>query len=167
MDANVLIDFCESDPSLIKIISDQIGTVHVPTPVLEQEVNNLQGQDWVALGIVPLEPSMDAVLAAADGRPGLSFHDLVCLCVAKENGLTCVTNDTRLRKECDAEGVPILWGLELLALLVDRQVLGSAAAIAAAEAIHRANPAFITQRVLGRFRTRVRRRRRGSTKRRH
>ena len=34
MDASVLIDLCNVDPTLIRLISDQIGRVHVPTPVL-------------------------------------------------------------------------------------------------------------------------------------
>lgn len=155
MDANVLIDFCKTDPTVIKLIADEIGSVHVPTPVLVEEVEDIQREDWSALGIVPVEPSTEIALQAADGRPGLSFHDLLCLLVAKEAGLTCVTNDARLRRECRAERVPVLWGLEPLALLVERDVLTEDAAATLGAAIQKANPAFITGKVIERFRKRI------------
>jgi predicted nucleic acid-binding protein len=155
MDANVLIDFYETDVTVLKLVSDQIGTVHVPTPVLIEEVERIRREDWTALGIVPVEPSIEIAVEAAGRRRGLSFHDWLCLLIAKEAGFTCVTNDMRLRRECEAEGVPVCWGLELLALLVDRAVLTRAAAMLLAEAIHRANPAFIGLKVLERFRKRI------------
>ena len=155
MDANVLIDFCKADPTVLKIISDDIGRVHVPTPVLIEEVEDIQREDWTALGITAVEPSTEIALRAAKGRPGLSFHDLLCLLMAKEMGWTCVTNDARLRRECEAEEVSVLWGLELLAILVEQRVLTEKAAAELGGAIHVANPAFITQSVIERFRKRI------------
>jgi len=65
------------------------------------------------------------------GRHGggrLSFQDRICLLVAKEGGFTCVSNDRRLRMSCEAEGVPVLWGLELLVELVAARAIPAEAA---------------------------------------
>ena len=32
LDANILIDFCESDPTVLLLVSQHIGQVHVPLP---------------------------------------------------------------------------------------------------------------------------------------
>ena len=57
MDANVLIDFCKSDASVLALVSSEIGTVHIPRPLLEEEVENLQREDWTTLGVVPVRKS--------------------------------------------------------------------------------------------------------------
>lgn len=59
-----------------------------------------------------------------------------------------MTNDGRLRRECGAEKVPVLWGLETVALLVDDGVLTPEAAAGIGRAIQRANPQFITDKVI-------------------
>src|SRR5258708_7766776 len=145
MDASVLIDFCETDTSVLKLVSDHIGRVHVPTPVLIEEVERVRRKDWSALGIVPVDPPLETALLAAQGRPGLSFYDMLCLLVARDNGWTCVTNDARLRRECAAENVPVLWGLELIALLAESGALTQAAATEVGRAIQEANHPVITQ----------------------
>src|SRR5687768_9406067 len=109
MDANVLIDLWEADRNAIRLISDHVGQVHVPLPVLREEVNQIDEAEYVTLGIVPVDPPFSTAANAAARRAGLSFHDHLCLLLARDNGWTCVTNDKRLRRECAAEEVPVLW----------------------------------------------------------
>lgn len=151
MDANVLIDFCEADRTVIRVISDHVGTVHVPLPVLHEEVDQIDAAECADLGIVPVDPPLGMAADAAVRRAGLSFHDHLCLLLARENGWKCVTNDGRLRRECVAEGVPVLWGLETVTLLVEDGVLTAAAAEEIGRAIQRANPRFVTDKVLAGF----------------
>jgi len=155
MDANVLIDFCDSDRTVIPLISKHVGRVHVPMPILLEEVEQFKDFDWTELGIVGAEPSLDLVTQAAQRRAGLSFHDHLCLLLARDNGWTCVTNDGRLRRECGAEDVAILWGLEVVALLVETGGLAISAAETVGRAIRAANPRFITAQVLDRFLKRI------------
>jgi predicted nucleic acid-binding protein len=155
MDANVLIDFCDSDPTIIPLISKHIGRVHVPLPILVEEVEQFNDLDWTELEIVGVEPSLEVVTRAAQRRAGLSFHDHLCLLLARDNGWTCVTNDGRLRRECAAEGIATLWGLEVVALLVEDSVLSVSAAEDIGKAIQAANPKFITMQILHRFLMRV------------
>lgn len=170
MDANVLIDLCEADRTVIRLISDHVGHVHVPLPVLQEEVDQVDAAEYVELGIIPVDPPLQTAIDAATRRPGLSFHDHLCLLLARDNGWTCVTNDGRLRRECAAEKVPVLWGLETVVFLVDGGVLTAKAAQEIGLAIQRANPRFITNDVIEAFLKRIgiaakkkagRRRRRG------
>jgi hypothetical protein len=155
MDANVLIDFCEADRTVIRLISQHVGQVHVPLPVLREEVDQLDESECADLGIIPVDPPLQTAIDAAARRSGLSFHDHVCLLLARDNGWTCVTNDGRLRRECATENVPVLWGLETVALLVEGAVLTAVAAEEIARAVQRANPRFITDDVLQRFLVRI------------
>ena len=155
MDANVLIDLCEADRTVIRLISDHVGTVHVPLPVLREEVDQIGDDEYAELGIVPVEPPLQTAAEAATRRDGLSFYDHLCLLLARDNGWTCVTNDGRLRRECSAEKVPVLWGLETVALLVDDGVLTAKAAEEIGRAIQHANPKFITDSVIAGFLDRI------------
>jgi hypothetical protein len=56
---------------------------------------------------------------AAEKIGSLSFHDNLCLILAKENSWTCVTNDKPLRQKCELEGVSLIWGIELICILVE------------------------------------------------
>src|SRR6266702_2300108 len=93
MDASVLIDFCEVDRTVLKLVSEHIGQIHVPLPILHDEVDELEMEDCAELGIVLVEPELAMAASAAQRRAGLSFHDHLCLLLARENGWTCVTND--------------------------------------------------------------------------
>jgi predicted nucleic acid-binding protein len=156
MDANVLIDFCEADRTILRLVSEHIGPVHVPIPILREEVQELLAdEDHAELGIVPIEPTLEVATEAAGRRAGLSFYDQLCLVLARDNGWTCVTNDGRLRRECEVESVPVLWGLETIALLVDAEVLPVAEAERIGRAIQRSNPRFITDRIMLGFLDRI------------
>jgi hypothetical protein len=155
MDANVLIDLCEADRTVIRLISDHVGLVHVPLPILWEEVEQLDENEYDELGIVPVDPPLKTATEAATRRAGLSFHDNLCLLLARDNGWTCVTNDGRLRKTCLTEKVPVLWGLETVALLVDDGVLPATAAEEVGRAVQRANPKYITEKVIERFLKRI------------
>jgi len=156
MDANVLIDFCDADATVITLISKHIGQVHVPRPILVEEVEQIVDLDWTELAITAVEPTLEiAVEAARRPRTGLSFHDHLCLSIARENGWTCVTNDARLRRECTADGVDVLWGLETVALLVEEGALSTKAAAEIGRRIQAANPKFITLAILDRFLKRI------------
>ncbi len=76
--------------------------------------------------------------------------------LAKESGLTCVTNDRALRKACADEEVPTLWGLELMIGLVEGGHLTVEAAAAIARAINGVNPLHITAEIVAKFEERIR-----------
>jgi predicted nucleic acid-binding protein len=152
VDANVLIDFCRTDPTFLALVNRHVGTVHVASVVLDK-VDQLSRQDADRLGLAIVEPDLElAADAALRARTGpLAFDDWVCLLLAQARKWTCVTNDRRLRGECATVGVDVLWGLQLLGALVQKGVLPSRDAVAAAWAIHRTNPRFIPEHLVKKF----------------
>lgn len=153
VDACVLIDLCKADRSVIALISRDLGSVHVATPVLA-EVDQLDQSQALSLGIKLVEPTLDQAAEAAAHRGGLSFSDRLCLLLAKANDWTCVSNDRRLRRACADEGVAVMWGLELIAVLVEVGALPPESAREIGVAIADTNT-FIGPAVLSGFLVRI------------
>jgi hypothetical protein len=127
-----------------------VGEIHVPVELLE-EVNGLDEGECDRLGLRVFEPELELLAAAGKRRPGLSYYDHLCLLVAKQGGWTCVTNDGKLRRDCLAEKVPALWGLEPMIDLVRSGHLTAADAKRVAATIQGVNPLYITAGVIRRF----------------
>lgn len=140
VDANVLIDFCQTDPSVLTLVVRHVGVVNVAEPVLD-EVDQLDRLAAEALGIRVVTPDFACFTRAAQlaQRSPLHFQDWVCLLLAEAHHWVCVTNDKRLRAQCQQREVAILWGLELLLRLVAQGALPAGNAVDIAEAIHRTN----------------------------
>ena len=140
VDANVLIDFCTTNPSILALVCTHVAVVNVAEPVLD-EVEQLDRVTAEALGIRVVTPDFPCLSRAATlaQRSPLQFQDWVCLLLAETNHWTCVTNDKRLRTECQTRHIAIMWGLELLVRLVEEGVLPEMAAIELAEEIHLVN----------------------------
>jgi len=147
VDACVLIDFAKTDPSLLRLIVAHVGPIHVPFQVLA-EVKQLDASTATSLGLRIVDPDLDTAARAAALGGALSFEDRLCLLMAKASGWTCVSNDRRLRRTCEDEGVPTLWGLELLLRLVSAGGLPKDQAEEAALAIHCSNPRYVTKKIL-------------------
>lgn len=150
LDANVLIDFCQSDCRVLALITSHIGQIYVAIPVL-REVSALNKKKCAALKIALVEPELEHVLLAGEKRGSLSFEDQLCLLLAKENGWICITNEKPLRRECAKEKVTVIWGLELLAILVEQKGISKSRAASIATMIHNENPLFINKSVLRQF----------------
>jgi hypothetical protein len=102
-----------------------------------------------------VEPTLAQATEAASPNGRLSFQDRTCLVVCRDNGWTCVSNDKALRRSCDAVGVAVRWGLELMLELVQGGHLPAEDADDAAERIHRANPVFLNATILAAFREKL------------
>lgn len=122
LDACVLIDFATSDVSVLTLVSAHVGQVHVPSPAFD-EVEQIDDALASSLGLKLVEPTLEMLVEAAAARGRLSFQDRICVLVARAGGFTCISNERPLRAACAAEGVPVLWGLELLVELVAARAL--------------------------------------------
>jgi len=151
MDACVLIDFIRADRSLLELIVNYVGPVHVIGLIVDEVREIETEEELIELGLEIVEADMEDAFIAAGGPGPLSFQDRLCLLTAKRHGFTCVTNDKRLRKECEEESVPILWGLRLLIELQKRGGISGAAAWEIARRIHKNNPKHISVEILERF----------------
>lgn len=156
IDAVALIDFRDSDPTILKLISSNLGQLHVATLVLD-EVKSFDESDCAKYGVIVIEPSFEQLESAISKQSQLktlSLPDLICLILAKENGWTCITNDKRLRRECQNEGIKILWGLEALVILAENKVLSVKEAKEIARNICKIN-IYLTESILNRFYERI------------
>ncbi|MDY0297462.1 MAG: hypothetical protein RB296_09105 [Acidobacteriota bacterium] len=154
LDANVLIDYQESDFSILDLANRHLGKVYVLTPVLA-EVDGLDAGKCKESNLTVIEPELEQLILAGERKGRLSFNDNLCLIVAAAGGYTCVTSDKALRKACVEIGVPTIWGLEVMTELVRCRAMTAEAAVAVAEKIHAVNPHHLPQSLIDRFRQTV------------
>ncbi|RME21207.1 MAG: hypothetical protein D6798_18700 [Deltaproteobacteria bacterium] len=102
-----------------------------------------------------VDGTLEQILEAGAERGSLSFADRMCLILARDESWTCVSNDGPLRRACEADGVGVLWGLQLMLELVHAGGMEPDAAIAVAEAIGAENR-WIGAGVIAEFKRRVR-----------
>lgn len=154
VDANVLVDYQAADLAILSLVSRHVGTVHIVSTVLA-EVDGLDESECERLGFRVVEPTLAQATEAASPNGRLSFQDRTCLVVCRDNGWTCVSNDKALRRSCDAVGVAVRWGLELMLELVQGGHLPAEDADDAAERIHQSNPVFLNTTILAAFREKL------------
>lgn len=147
LDANVLIDFIKSDGTIIKLICKYVGDIYLATPIVD-EVNEVDMKECTELGIKLVEPDLSEAMLAMQNVGALSFQDNLCLILAKNNDWTCVTNDKPLRQKCEDEGVPLIWGIELVCILVEAGGLPAEDARLLILEIQKNNPKYITQTIV-------------------
>ncbi len=154
LDACVLIDFLQTDSSVIKVLAEYIGPLYV-TSTLIGEINDITDEsDFVELGLLVVEPEIEDAFSVSTDGP-LSMQDQLCLLTAKRAGFTCITNDKNLRRLCEKEGVQIMWGLELIAELHKAGGITNKYAERLARAISESNPMHITPEIVSRFMDRI------------
>lgn len=149
-DANILIDYLDTDIEVLALASKYLSPIVVPDVVL-QEVHSHRRQEIVEAGIIVIETPLSLLSSGAEVSRRLSTQDRVCLEMASANGWICATNDKVLRNACQARGVPLVWGLELMVGLVDRGVLPRRKARYVGRKRHKANPRSITDSVFRDF----------------
>ena len=147
LDANILIDFLECDRTILTLICSNVGQIYLATPVFD-EISQLSQSDCIELGVILVEPELKHLFLASQPNGPLSFQDHICLILAKEYGLTCVTNDRPLRQKCRVEGVAIIWGIELICILVESGGLPVENAKDIILNMQENNPKYITSTIL-------------------
>lgn len=149
-DANVLIDYIKTYPTVLGLVAKHVGPVYVATDIL-MEVEQLDLAQCQAIGLRTIEGNLSQLAEASQRGGPLSFEDKLCLVLARDNGWTCLSNDRPLREACKAQGVSVAWGLEIMLGLVEGKHLTAAAAIRTAQSIHEDNPLYITTKILNKF----------------
>lgn len=152
-DANILIDYMEADKKVISLFASSIESLYVPLPVLK-EVPMLSMAEAKRLGITVIDTGLDVLVEAININTGNSFRDNICLLTAKNGGFICATNDKKLRKTCKANGVEVVWGLQIMLYLVQQCTLTKKEAVAIARRIGKIN-SNITQTLIDDFENRI------------
>ena len=149
-DADVLIDYRDSELAILGLVARHIGRVTVLAPILD-EVRNFTASEAERHGIEVIGVETERLLDATDVEPRISFNDRLCLVTCRAEGWTCVTNDRALRKLCVRHGVKTRFGLALMVDLVANGALTRQRAVNVARQIQASNPFHITDRILRRF----------------
>ncbi len=150
-DADVLIDYRESELDILKLVVQHIGKVVVLAPVLD-EVRGVTPTQCRQLGIEVVEVTTEQLVQASEGESRVSFNDYLCLITCRDDGWTCVTNDGTLRRLCEHHRVATRFGLGLMVDLVAAGALTQRRALAIARQIQASNSLYINERVIARFR---------------
>ncbi len=150
-DADVLIDYAHSDPSILQLVSRHIGPLRVLREVL-QEVKELNIRRCRELAIAVVRPPTALLLRASNVTPALSFSDRLCVIACEEYGWTCLSNDGAVGKACKQRNVAWRRGLGLMVDLVRTGALGRQRAFRIGTTIHEPNPRHINEQVLRTFR---------------
>ncbi len=150
VDANVLIDYRNSEIEILKLVGQHVGRVVVPVRVLE-EVRGLSPADCERLSMVVVETDTGRLLRAGVVDSSVSFNDSLCFLTCREEGWTCVTNDKALQRLCQSHAVNTRFGLGLLLDLVAVGAITRQRAMTTARKIHASNPLHINERVIARF----------------
>ena len=151
IDACVLIDYMNGEPSLFNLISSHISPIYIASPVLEEIDSISSVEELENLGLVLIEPAIEDVFTAGKIKGPTSFQDNICFLTALRQGFTCVSNDKNLRKQCTNANVPVLWGLELLLELTRGGGIHRREASKIARAIQKSNPKHVTNKILTDF----------------
>lgn len=152
-DACVLIDYADTNPKILSLVSEHIGPVLVTPQALEKTVL-MDEKDANALGLTVIEPENELFVEAAALAVPLSESDHLIFLLAKQEGYLCWTNDAGLKKLCEDNGIDTYWGLEAMLILCDGGHLNRDAAIRTARHIHKLN-IYITDKVLSDFTARI------------
>ena len=149
-DADVLIDYRESEIKILELVAQHMGRVVVLAPVLD-EVQGVTPTQCAQLGIEVVEVETEQLVRASEVESRVSFNDRLCLVACREEGWTCVTNDGALRRLCERHGVATRFGLGLMVDLVAVGALTRRRAMAVARQIQASNPLHINERIIQRF----------------
>jgi hypothetical protein len=154
-DADVLIDYRDSDLSILKLVSEHVGPVRVLREVLD-EAPGISDHRCAQLGIEIVQIETGLLIEANDLPRSLSAADRFCIIACERNLWTLVTNDRAMRAVGRQRNIRLRWGLGLMVDLVHARVLTEARALTVAAAIQAANPTHITADLLDWFRARLR-----------
>ena len=149
-DADVLIDYRDSDLSVLKEVGRRIGRLAVLSEVLK-EARGLTRRKCASLGIDVIDVEMPTLQAAVEVDAPISFNDRLCFVVCLERTWTCLTNDGALHRLCRRHNVKARYGLGLMVDLVRLGAMDRRRATAIARQMRKANPTHINERVLERF----------------
>ncbi len=149
-DADVLIDFIAADMEILELLATRLWQLYVVPDVL-RETKPLSRTRAKKLGLLIYEPTLEELAEAATRGGPLSARDKLCLCVARNQGWGCLTNDRALRGACKTSHVKVVWGLEALLILYKEGLIQRQRARQTAILIHESNPQHINDKLLRRF----------------
>ena len=150
LDANVLIDFQDSDFSVLRDVKENVAEIFVLRYIFEKEIPDLTEQICNKVGLVIIQPKKSVIEESEIKIGQLSTGDRLNLFTALDSEFSLVTNDKKLRKVCEERKGKVIWGLQLLVILVENSEYSIDDAISIGEKIGE-NNVRITDKDVGEF----------------
>ena len=150
LDANVLIDFQDSDFSVLRDVKENVAEIFVLRYIFEKEIPDLTEQICNKVGLVIIQPKKSVIEESEIKIGQLSTGDRLNLFTALDSEFSLVTNDKKLRKVCEERNGKVIWGLQLLVILVENSEYSIDDAISIGKKIGE-NNARITDKDVGEF----------------
>ena len=151
VDANVLIDFLNSDFTILKEVNKFVGQVYVIDRLLVNEIPVLSFKDCQNVDLEIISPTED-IAKVAEVRIGqLSYIDRLILHMANDLKFDVITNDSELEKVCKNLGVKVIRELRLLIELAEISNYSVDKLIQIVERIHETNHLHINRRLVTQF----------------
>jgi len=97
VDANVLIDYCDSDLQMLSLLSEKLGPVHIARSTFDK-VQQLTKTVAKKNHLLIKTPDSETIIAASTVRVSLAYDDRETLLLAKSHGWICITNDKTATK---------------------------------------------------------------------
>jgi len=138
IDSNVLIDYRESDLSILSRFSITFGQIYVPTLIKNESRISLK--QLTVNNLELYEPTIQELMAAHTGDGGLSVADRLCLHICQSHHWICLTNEKLLRNECIRNDVQTLRGLRMLIMLKEENHITREYTELVARQIQQTNP---------------------------
>ncbi len=117
-DANALIDFQKTDFSVLAEVTQHLGNIYLLKEIRD-EVWGLTQKDCRSVDLKVISSKKYIKELAAKPFGGLSLPDRLNLYTSIDSGFSLVTNDVNLRKACKVRQDKIIWGLQLLLILIE------------------------------------------------
>ena len=150
-DADVLIDYVGSDPSVLGLVSEHVGDLFVLAQIL-RTVRSLSARECKQHRIQVVEADTETLIEAGSRSGGaLSFDDWLCVSTCRYRSWTCVSNDRVLLRECRKARIRVRRGLGLMVDLVRTGIIPVVRAQEVAAAMQERNPHHINGRVIEAF----------------
>ncbi len=138
-DACVLIDYIKVEQTkVLRLVTDHLFPIKLPRLILD-EVDDLTEDQAEALGMEIIEATFDQLREAAVRGGNLSKADKLCFAIARDNGWGIWTSDKPLHTQCETNGIPTYWGLQLMLDLCSAGKLDPKLALQTAQKISEVN----------------------------
>lgn len=138
-DANVLIDFYQAKPKLLKILCSEFQ-VKIPKLVMD-EIEEFTALEAIDFGMEIIdseiaEPPLENI------SKKLSFQDKSCISLAKKLNASCLTNDKKLKEYLDRFQIKTYWGLEIILSFYEKKLLTNEEITEIGNKVFSMNPRF-------------------------
>lgn len=152
-DSCVLIDYFRYGKDALLALASSVRVV-VPDVLVADELADIDSGELLDAGIESIATPTELLTEAMSRSRPLSFYDWTCFLIAKNERWTLVTNDAKLKRQCEADDVNVQWGLWPLVNIVKAGLFSKERAVSIVQAMAEGNPR-LTAAIVNDFRKRI------------